>query len=114
MLPHRDKLSFARHRVKPGPRASSAVLPAGAALKRVPMKLMHNGATRRGRTPSPRLRGEGWGEGDSQSAQRVESPPHPTRTKACASTSPRKRGEVRKLRRLRTRTGMRSKVGAVR
>src|SRR5258707_4616687 len=42
-------------------------------------------------TPSPRLRGEGWGEGDSPRVRLVESPPHP---KPSASTSPRKRGEV--------------------
>src|SRR5215813_15468416 len=61
-------------------------------------------------TPSPRLRGEGWGEGDSQSTQRVQSPPHPLawlhsrcfvsaflalRTAAEGRLcSPRKRGEV--------------------
>src|SRR5262249_22495824 len=41
--------------------------------------------------PSPRLRGEGWGEGDSPDIQFVESPPHPA---ASRPTSPRKRGEV--------------------
>src|SRR5262245_28513761 len=35
------------------------------------------------RTPSPRLRGEGG----SRPAEQVATPPHPTRTKACASTS---------------------------
>src|SRR5262249_23216247 len=41
--------------------------------------------------PSPRLRGEGWGEGDSPRAQAAESPPHPL---ASLATSPRTRGEV--------------------
>ena len=63
--------------------------------------------------PSPRLRGEGWGEGDSPSTQAVESPPHPLASLATSqpksdlsdfghSTKPnsgkpefgRKRGEV--------------------
>jgi hypothetical protein len=35
---------------------------------------MHNGATRRGQTPSPRLRGEGWGEGGSQLARHGRVP----------------------------------------
>src|SRR5262249_57699723 len=30
-----------------------------------------------GAAPSPLLRGEGWGEGDSPDIQLVESPPHP-------------------------------------
>ena len=30
-------------------------------------------------SPSPRLRGEGWGEGDSRQSTSVESPPHPER-----------------------------------
>src|SRR5262245_45158287 len=41
--------------------------------------------------PSPCLRGEGWGEGDSPCIQRDESPPHPALS---APTSPHKRGEV--------------------
>jgi hypothetical protein len=46
--------------------------------------------------PSPRLRGEGWGEGESPRAEFVESPPHPPRKSA--ATSPRKRGEVNRTR----------------
>src|SRR4051812_38063875 len=47
-------------------------------------------------SPSPRSsRGEGWGEGLSPRTELAESPPHP---KPSASTSPRKRGEVRRLR----------------
>src|SRR5262244_4270096 len=41
--------------------------------------------------PSPRLRGEGRGMGDSPGAQLVESPPHPA---ASRPASPRKRREV--------------------
>src|SRR4051812_34242019 len=46
--------------------------------------------------PSPRLRGEGWGEGadDSRGAQHVETPPHP-KFAMRISTSPRARGEVK-------------------
>jgi nicotinate-nucleotide pyrophosphorylase (carboxylating) len=50
------------------------------------------------RAPSPRLRGEGRGEGDSQQTQRVESPPHPPAFAALRrATSPHKRGEVKSL-----------------
>gem|GEM_PF-3810682 len=42
---------------------------------------------------APLLRGEGWGEGLSPQTGLVESPPHPI---ASRSTSPRKRGEVKR------------------
>src|SRR5262249_56578584 len=44
--------------------------------------------------PTPRLRGEGRGEGESRHAQRAESPPHPAPS---APTSPRKRGAVERV-----------------
>ncbi|TMJ20998.1 MAG: hypothetical protein E6G93_11735 [Alphaproteobacteria bacterium] len=43
-------------------------------------------------SPSPRLRGESRGEGDSPRTALAESPPHPDRKGD--PTSPRKRGEV--------------------
>jgi len=44
--------------------------------------------------PSPRLRGEGWGEGESpQGRWQLDSRRVPL-TRACGATSPRKQGEV--------------------
>src|SRR5690349_21194336 len=44
-----------------------------AGTRRSEMELLQ----RRSSAPSPRLRGEGWGEEGSQKTELVESPPHP-------------------------------------
>jgi heme exporter protein A len=41
------------------------------------------------RTPSPRERGEGWGEGEPQDGARSESPPHPVAPDGALDLSPR-------------------------
>ncbi|SFI04113.1 hypothetical protein SAMN04487925_1011696 [Bradyrhizobium sp. cf659] len=48
------------------------------------------------RAPSPRLRGEGWGEGESLRGRRQLDSRRLPLTRACGATSPRKRGEVKK------------------